>query len=203
MADSSIQSLSRSERRKRRTRMALINAAQELARERGLDQVTMQDITEQADVGLGTFYNYFESKTEVYASVREELNNAFFDDLDEIKVGVKDPAMSFAFTLRFYCQKMMDGSDWAWFCQQYNWRFSFAETDSIIQDVQRGNDAGRFDVDDIPLAMKMIDSVLVSITAEQNLTPPTVQQTVHYLLRLLGLSNSEATTLSKIDLPNH
>lgn len=49
----------RRELNKARTRQALIAATRELARERGLGAVTVEDIAERAGVSRRTFFNYF------------------------------------------------------------------------------------------------------------------------------------------------
>ena len=51
----------RLQRRKQRTRAALIKAAQVFIAAGRLN-VPVQDISHQADVGVGTFYNHFYSK---------------------------------------------------------------------------------------------------------------------------------------------
>jgi AcrR family transcriptional regulator len=56
--------LGRRERKKLATRHALSSAALQLAVERGLESVTIEDITARADVALRTFRNYFASKYE-------------------------------------------------------------------------------------------------------------------------------------------
>jgi AcrR family transcriptional regulator len=52
----------RRERKKLDTYRALSEAAQELVLERGLDEVTVEDIAEAADVSVRTFFNYFQNK---------------------------------------------------------------------------------------------------------------------------------------------
>ncbi len=57
--------LGRRERHAAKTRLRLFRCALKLFAKRGLDNVTVEDITEAADVGKGTFFNYFESKDHV------------------------------------------------------------------------------------------------------------------------------------------
>jgi len=58
----------RRERRRLETRDKLYRAALELFGERGFLETTVEDITEAADVGKGTFFNYFPAKEHVLAA---------------------------------------------------------------------------------------------------------------------------------------
>jgi AcrR family transcriptional regulator len=57
------------ERKKLAIRQALSAAALRLAVERGLENVTVEDITAEADVALRTFSNYFSSKYEAICAI--------------------------------------------------------------------------------------------------------------------------------------
>ena len=61
----------RRERRAVETRVRLFRCALELFAERGFSNVTVEEITEAADVGKGTFFNYFESKDHVLGVLAE------------------------------------------------------------------------------------------------------------------------------------
>jgi AcrR family transcriptional regulator len=62
----------RRERRRIETRERIYRAALDLFAERGFMETTVEDITEAADVGKGTFFNYFPTKEHVLATYGSE-----------------------------------------------------------------------------------------------------------------------------------
>jgi AcrR family transcriptional regulator len=62
----------RRERRRAETRKKLRCAAFRLFGQKGYLQTTVEDITEAADVGKGTFFNYFPTKEHVLATFGDE-----------------------------------------------------------------------------------------------------------------------------------
>jgi AcrR family transcriptional regulator len=62
----------RRERRRAEMRERLFRAALKLFAERGFLETTVEDITEKADVGKGTFFNYFPTKEHVLATLGAE-----------------------------------------------------------------------------------------------------------------------------------
>ena len=63
---------SRSQKRARRTRRKLKEAALDAFSEKSIDAVTIEEITDKADVGKGTLYQHFEDKEEIVVTLVEE-----------------------------------------------------------------------------------------------------------------------------------
>lgn len=59
------------DKKKERTRSAILEAAERLFAERGLQAPTMEEIASAADVSVGTLYNYFGSKPALQLGVFE------------------------------------------------------------------------------------------------------------------------------------
>lgn len=66
-----LKGMGRRERRAAETRLKLFRCALQLFAEHGFQNVTVEDITESADVGKGTFFNYFKSKDHVLSVIAE------------------------------------------------------------------------------------------------------------------------------------
>lgn len=64
---------SRHARRRLQTRNLLVQSAMQLALERGYEAITIQDITERADLGRGTFYIHFKDKEEAVWAAFQDL----------------------------------------------------------------------------------------------------------------------------------
>lgn len=71
--------LSRHERRRLQTRKLLIQTTLQLVLEKGYDAISIQDITDRADLGRGTFYIHFKDKEEVVWTAFKDL----FEELEQ------------------------------------------------------------------------------------------------------------------------
>ena|ERR1035437_5353917 len=76
----------RRERHRAETRERLFRAALKIFAERGYLQTTVEDITNAADVGKGTFFNYFPTKEHVLATLGSE-RIAAIERSEERRVG--------------------------------------------------------------------------------------------------------------------
>ncbi len=87
----------RLDRRKVRTRKALMNAALDLLDSRGYDEVMTDEITECAEMGRRTFYNHFVSKQDCYLAALKNRFAVYADDLRQsLDPDVTDPALMVA-----------------------------------------------------------------------------------------------------------
>jgi AcrR family transcriptional regulator len=77
----------RRERRRAELRERIFRAALRLFAERGFTATTVGDITEAADVGKGTFFNYFPSKEHVLAAFGEV-------QVGKVEAAVADPRVA-------------------------------------------------------------------------------------------------------------
>jgi AcrR family transcriptional regulator len=79
--------LGRRERRRLETREKLYRTAMELFAKRGYFETTTEDITEAADVGQGTFFNYFPTKSHVLLALSEKQLGKVRAAADEAEQG--------------------------------------------------------------------------------------------------------------------
>ncbi len=83
--------VSRLDRRKARTRQALIDAAVRLIAEGRGDRASIAEITEEADIGFGSFYNHFDSKEQLFATASEEVLERWGQLIDRASAGISRP----------------------------------------------------------------------------------------------------------------
>ena len=91
----------RNARRKERTRSALVRAAQELLATGRAHDASIKTITELADVGFGSFFNYFSNKTELFDAALTEVATRYEEWLDERISGATDPLHRLALSIRY------------------------------------------------------------------------------------------------------
>ena len=83
---------SRLDRRKARTRQAMIDAAVRLIAEGRGDRASIAEITEEADIGFGSFYNHFDSKEQLFQTASEDVLERWGQMIDRGSAGITDPA---------------------------------------------------------------------------------------------------------------
>ncbi|AMU31262.1 TetR/AcrR family transcriptional regulator [Mycobacteroides abscessus subsp. massiliense] len=201
--------VNRLERRKQRTRAALIEAAQALIAEGRLN-VPVLEITQAADVGMGSFYNHFDSKEALFeAAVADVLDN-HGALLDQLTASIDDPAEAFA------CSFRMTGRLFRRRPQESQILLvnglSLMGSDRglgprALRDITAAVAAGRFTVDDPKLAMAVAGGALLGLGKLLQQEPErddaaAADRVTEDVLRLFGLPAEEARQICKLPLPD-
>lgn len=80
----------RQQRRVGLTRQRLLEAASSLFAEKGLDLTTINDITERADVGKGTFYYHFKNKEGLLKVLINNVLGELIETINQRSEGITD-----------------------------------------------------------------------------------------------------------------
>ncbi len=102
-------------RQRRKTHDRLINAALSVMARKGAEAATINDITETADVGFGSFYNHFSSKEEIFTAATETLFDRIGTQIDAAIGMIPDPCEALAAAIRIFVNTLIARPDWAQF----------------------------------------------------------------------------------------
>ena len=102
------------------TRARLLRAAYEVVSIKGVDAATIQEITECAHVGFGTFFNYFKSKDEVAACLLDCIINdlARRNDLATQPFKTSEPARVMPVSVRLTLREAARDPVWRWWAMR-------------------------------------------------------------------------------------
>ncbi len=199
---------SRLDRRKARTRQALVDAAVRLIAEGRGDRASIQEITEAADIGFGSFYNHFDSKDQLFATASGEVMERSGQMIDRACAGIADPAEVFAVSFRISGRLGWTHPDMARFLAGRG--LDLLDTPAglaprALRDIEAGQAAGRFTVPDAGIALSAVAGGLLALLRQAERHPErdqaTVDQVAEGMLRMLGIPAAEAARLAAIPLP--
>jgi AcrR family transcriptional regulator len=147
----------RTDRRRERTRARLTEATRALITEKGVSGLRINEITERADVALGSFYNHFESKEEIVDAV---VTDSLRELAEALATGaVEDPAELVSVAIRRFVGLAYDDPAFARLVVHLNHAdalFAAAVHPAARRAVDLGVDSKRFDVNDIEVAVTSI-----------------------------------------------
>ena len=200
---------SRLDRRKARTRKALIDAAVHLIAEGRGDRATIQEITETADIGFGSFYNHFDSKEQLFQTASEEALERWGQMLDHACNGIDDPAEVFAVSLRISGRLGWTHPDLARFLTGLG--LDALDTPRglaprALRDIRKGQAAGRFTIPDADIALSAVAGGLLGLLRARQRHPRKINEAAadhlaEAILRMLGVPPTEAREIATSDLP--
>ena len=199
----------RLERRKQRTRAALVKAAQRLIAE-GRVNVPVLEITQAADVGMGSFYNHFDSKEQLFEAAIADVLDAHGAMLDRLTESIDDPAETFATSFRLtgrLFRRRPQESEVLLANGSVLLSSDRGLAPRALRDIKAGVEVGRFKVDDPELALAMAGGALLGLGKLLRDNPDrddarAADTVTENVLRLFGLSAEEARAVCQRPLPD-
>jgi AcrR family transcriptional regulator len=200
--------VNRLERRKQRTRAALIKSAQSFIAAGKLN-VPVLEITQAADVGMGSFYNHFESKEQLFDAAVAEVLDAHGALLDQLTASIDDPAETFACSFRLTGRLFGRRPQETQFLLTNGLSLIASERGlgpRALRDIMDAAQAGRFHVDDPELALAVAGGALMGLgkllqTQPERDDAAATDKVTEDVLRLFGMSAEDAREVCQRPLP--
>lgn len=197
------------QRRKQRTRTALVKAAQQLIAEGKLN-VPVLEITQAADVGMGSFYNHFDSKEQLFEAAVADVLDAHGALLDRLTAALDDPAETFATSFRLTGRLFRQRPQESEILLANGLALLSSDrglAPRALRDIRAATAAGRFQVDDPELALAMAAGALLGLGALLRGNPDRdgaacADAATENVLRLFGLTAEEAHLICQRPLPD-
>lgn len=207
-ATSAAVSISRSEARKAKTRAALVSAARRLLAA-GTTTASIQDITELADVGFGTFYNHFETKEALFAAAVDSALEDWTALRDQAVAGLVDPAEIFATSFRMTGRLQRSAPEIVRIVLTSGLAVLVPERAlrvRAVSDIAAGIASGRFRFDDVAVATMASGGALLGLLqlldADPSLDDGVVtDRFTERVLVMLGIDEAEAGELVARPMP--
>ncbi|CAM5369852.1 MULTISPECIES: TetR/AcrR family transcriptional regulator [Streptomyces] len=199
----------RVDRRRARTRTALVEAAQRLLAE-GRTDVPILEITELADIGVGSFYNHFDSKEELFRVAVAEALEWWGSLMDRLTADIDDPAVAFTQSFRMTGRLHRRHPELSRVLLNQGLELARSErglAPRAFQDIRAAVDAGRFEVEDLDLALTMTAAAVLALGSLLHAQPDrddakSADLVALGLLRQFGLPADEAARICALDLPD-
>ncbi len=209
MTDPAEAPVNRLERRKQRTRAALIKAAQTFIAA-GKVNVPILEITQAADVGMGSFYNHFESKEQLFDAAVAEVLDAHGALLDQLTIPLDDPAETFACSFRLTGRLFRRRPQESQILLANGIALLSSDlglAPRALRDIKAAVGAGRFTVDDPELALAVAGGALLGLGNLLRNQPDrddaaAADSVTEDVLQIFGLSADEAHEICTEPLPD-
>lgn len=195
----------------RATRSGLLRAAYEIMSRDGIDGARIKDITDLADVGFGTFYNYFEDKDAIARQVLDCLIHDLGERIREATAHLRtiDTALLMGVSNRLALRAAMADPIWQWWALR---------PDLLFDRISKG--FGMFAMADVRLAIGTGHSYLSESQVESawalaawtmvggihdvlvgNRDPESEAFVAQSIMRLMGATNDDVQRTTATDLP--
>ncbi|MFI8975180.1 TetR/AcrR family transcriptional regulator [Nocardia asteroides] len=199
----------RTDRRRERTRRALLGAATKFLAE-GRSAVSIQEITEAADVGFGSFYNHFDTKDQLFDDAVQDVLKTYGTMRDEIVENYSDPAEVFAVSFRMTGRLQRSFPEGVRVILHSGMSILLRDeglAPRARKDIRAAQEAGRFEPMDIDVAIMAAGGALLGLLQLLDSAPGAdagalTDEMTFRVLRMFGMPKRSAEKLITRPLPD-
>lgn len=200
----------RIDRRREQTRQRIVAAGRLLIAEKGVTGLRIQQITQQADIALGSFYNYFPTKEDLVEAVAaESLAELGAATVAADGSDTQDPAVTAAIAIRRVVRLAFDDPDFARLVVNLNHAdtlFATAFHPFAAAVVERGVRSERFETPDVEASVNLViggSLSLIRAILDGRHTEGVEVAHAEVSLRALGVPGPDARRISRLPLPSN
>jgi AcrR family transcriptional regulator len=193
--------------RRQKMRLRLIESAFIVFARKGVDVSVIDDVIAEAQVSRGTFYNYFQTNTELMTAVSQTLSNELVSLIEDIVGGREDPVEILATGLRLFLNTASAYPQFASFV----WRAGFNGVAAghlihtyLPRHIGRSMERGAFVIADVATGLEVIAGIMLAAVFSISTRAPGAgypERIVQHILQALGVASDDAARLSNLPLP--
>jgi AcrR family transcriptional regulator len=189
-------------RRRAKVRDRILRVAERLIGERGVDGVTIDDITDAADIARRSFYHHFDGKHELLVPIARARTKVLNRRIDRLVAAIPDPVEVMATAIRHALREISADPLCRWFILHSGLpheRLYEGMGESGMRDVQRAVEAGRFHVESAEVLRLLVSGAFVAVVSARvagRLTDDDLDDAVAQLLRLFGVAADDARAIT-------
>jgi AcrR family transcriptional regulator len=189
-------------RRRAGVRQRLLEIAERLMETRGVEAVTIDDITDAADIARRSFYHHFESKHDVLVPIARARTKGLNRRIDRLVARTQDPAEMVATGVRHALRHIAGDPLCRWFVLRSGLpqdRLAEGLGESGTRDIRRGIDTGRFRVTNPRVVQTLLLGSMIAVLgarADGTLRDGDFDDAAEHVLRLLGVPVNEAHAIA-------
>jgi AcrR family transcriptional regulator len=158
---------------------------------------------------MGSFYNHFETKEQLFEAAVEAVMDAYGQLLDDLTSDIEDPAEVFASSFRLTGRLFRTEPELSRVLLNNVLRLLSADSGlapRVRRDIAAAADAGRFDVKDLDVAVAMTAGALIGLGHLVQDQPDrdverTTDRVTEDLLRMFGMPSRTAHRICALPLP--
>ena len=190
--------------KRQRTRVKLLDIAQQMILDKGCKDLSLRDICFAADMSAGTIYNYYRNLEEIFADVEQMLISAYYHTLNNAIKGIEDPICVVAASARQTLSNALPGSPFGKIVFEGKLPHDTLMSsirDNFIRDMLAAEQAGLFKIEKHVALLSMITGGMYGAMTDlyhKKIPVSAIEDLAEIHLTMLGVSKERAQEAARI-----